>query len=52
MEVKVITAKDHIAFETAVNSFLGEHAKVLQIQFSTTQFGEGEIIYNAFITYE
>lgn len=52
MEIKVISEKDHMAFQTAVNNFLGENNKVLQMQFSTTQFGEGEIAYSAFITHD
>jgi hypothetical protein len=52
MEVKVITEKDLTRFQTEVNNFIGEISKIIQIQFSTTQFGEGEIVYTAFIMYQ
>jgi hypothetical protein len=50
MEIKVIAANDSAKFQTEVNKFIGENNRIVQIQFSTAQFGEGNISYTAFIT--
>jgi hypothetical protein len=50
MEIKVITERESTKFETEVNKFIGETSRVItQIQFSTAQYAEGEVIYAAFI---